>query len=152
MTQYSDDYVRAFRDAGWRITPQRRLIFAILAEDVDHPTAEEVYQRAVLEMPDVSRSTVYNTLNALVELDELATVEDISDAGTRYDTETENHHHLYCLRCGKLLDLHREFEGLALPQEETQGYQIVGHQVTFRGYCPECSRRTPRRASGHERG
>jgi Fe2+ or Zn2+ uptake regulation protein len=141
-----DTYIQAFRDAGWRITPQRRLIFEILAEEVDHPMAEEVYQRAVREMPDISRSTVYNTLNALVEVGALDKVQDVSAGGTRYDTEIDHHHHLYCLRCGTLIDVHQTFEGLTLASEKDQGYQIVRRQVTFYGYCPECRDRTAARA------
>ena len=94
-------------------------------------------------MPDMSRSTVYNTLRTLVELGELDEVEDISRDGTRYDTETGSHHHLYCLRCGKLIDVHQAFDGLELPREQQQGYEIVKRQVTFYGYCPECRQREP---------
>lgn len=133
-----DEYIRAFREADRRITPQRRLIFEILVEDVDHPAAEEVYRRALQTMPDLSRSTVYNTLNALVDFDVLDKVQDISDEGTRYDTETDDHHHLYCLRCGKLIDVYQDFEALTLSSDDDHGYQIVRRQVTFYGYCPEC--------------
>jgi Fe2+ or Zn2+ uptake regulation protein len=136
-----DDYVRAFREAGRRITPQRRLIFETLIVEVDHPSAEEVYQRIVETMPDISRSTVYNTLNALVELDALGKVRDIGAEGTRYDTELDPHHHIYCLRCGRLIDIHQEFEGLTLSPENERGYRIVRPQVTFYGYCPECQDR-----------
>ena len=143
-----DRYIRAFREVGGRITPQRRLIFELLAREDDHPTAEEVYQRAAREMPDISRSTVYNTLNALVELGALAQVEDISDEGTRYDTETGDHHHLYCLRCGKLIDIHQAFDGLELLPEKAHGYRIVRRQITFFGYCAECRDRQSERAAG----
>lgn len=138
MAKHINNYVQAFREAGWRITPQRRLIFKILVEDVGHPAAEEVYQRAMQAMPDISRSTVYNTLNALVDLGALDKVQDISAEETRYDTETVHHHHLYCLRCGRLIDVHQIFDGLTLAPEEQQGYQIVRRQVTFYGYCHEC--------------
>jgi Fe2+ or Zn2+ uptake regulation protein len=139
MKNTTNHYISAFRAAGRKITPQRRLIFQRLAEEADHPTAENVYQRVAHDMPDISRSTVYNTLKALVELGALDEVEDISSEGTRYDTETGGHHHLYCLRCGKLIDIHQEFAGLDLPQEKQQGYRIVKRQVTFYGYCPECA-------------
>jgi Fe2+ or Zn2+ uptake regulation protein len=146
MTTSIQQYVRAFRGSGRKITPQRRLIFRVLTELAEHPTAEEVYQRAVLDMPDMSRSTVYSTLKALVELDALAEVEELSDEGTRYDTETDSHHHIYCLSCGKLVDVAQQFHGLELPPDKEQGYEIVKRQVTFYGYCPACRGEEPEQA------
>jgi Fe2+ or Zn2+ uptake regulation protein len=127
-----------FRTQGLRITPQRRAIFKWLAVNQGHPTAEEVYQEVSVAMPDISRTTVYNTLRELVTLGALAEVEPISQDGSRFDTETVHHHHLFCLRCHKLLDVEQTFPGLTLPEKEKAGYEIIRSQVTFYGYCPDC--------------
>lgn len=136
--QSTDKIVELFRQKDLRITPQRRAIFELLAQDDTHPTAEEIYQRVLAVMPDVSRTTVYNTIHELLTLGELAEVEELSAAGTRYDTHTNQHHHLFCLRCKNLVDIDRDLAGLDLAPEETSGYQIVRRQVTFYGYCPNC--------------
>jgi Fe2+ or Zn2+ uptake regulation protein len=130
------ELIDLFRQAGYKITPQRRVIFEILSGDDSHPTAEEVYRRVLTLLPDTSRTTVYNTLRELVDLGELLEVQD--DGGTRYDTNTGQHHHLLCLNCHALSDISRDFEGLDLPAEETAGYTIVRRQVIFYGYCPAC--------------
>ena len=130
--------VKLFRQKGFKITPQRRAIFELLNGDDSHPTAEEVYQHALAVMPDMSRTTVYNTLRELVELGELSPVEELSEDGLRYDTYTDDHHHLFCMRCHTLVDINREFEGLELSKGEASGYQIVKRQVTFYGYCHKC--------------
>ena len=127
-----------FRQNGLKITPQRRVILELLADDDSHPTAEQVYQRVLAVMPDVSRTTVYNTFRELVESGELTPVHDLSDGGQRYDTNSEPHHHLYCVRCHTLIDIDRDFGGLDLTPRERSGYQILGHQVTFHGICPDC--------------
>ena len=127
-----------FREKGLKITPQRRLILELLANDVSHPTAEQVYQRVLAEMPDVSRTTVYNTFRELVELGELAQVHDLSEGGQRYDTNCAPHHHLYCVECHNLIDIDRDFRLLELTAEERAGYQVLRHQVTFHGICPDC--------------
>jgi Fe2+ or Zn2+ uptake regulation protein len=127
-----------FRHNGLKITPQRRVILELLAQDHSHPTADEVYQRVLSAMPDVSRTTVYNTLRELVVLGELTEVQDLSEGGLRYDTDASAHHHLFCMHCHTLVDIDHDFEGLALPPEETSGYQIVRRQVTFYGICPDC--------------
>lgn len=136
--QSTEDIIELFRKKGRKITPQRRTIFKFLAKDADHPTAEEIYQRILPVMPDVSRTTVYNTLRELVALGELSELEVLSEWGMRYDTNIHNHHHLFCMHCQAMIDISRDFEGLELSPDETLEYQIVKHQVTFYGYCPEC--------------
>ncbi len=126
------------RQNGLRITPQRRAILELLANDDSHPTAEQVYQRVLAVMPDVSLTTVYNTLHELVDLGELTPVHDLSDGGHRYDTNTETHHHLCCVECHRLLDIDRDFEGMSLLPDEASGYRILSRQVTFYGICPDC--------------
>ena len=112
--------------------------------DDSHPTAEEIYQRVWAAMPDISRTTVYNTLHELVAVGALVEVEDLSGGGTRYDTSTDQHHHLFCLSCHALVDIDRDFQQLALPPDETAGYRIVRRQVTFYGYCPNCQEKVSR--------
>jgi Fe2+ or Zn2+ uptake regulation protein len=127
-----------FRQRGLKITPQRRAILALLADDDSHPTAEQVYQRVLSVMPDISRTTVYNTLRELSDSGELTPVHDLSEGGQRYDTNSETHHHLYCVQCHALIDIDHDFEGLDLALEEMSGYQILSRQVIFYGICPDC--------------
>ena len=138
MLQSVEALVAQFRREGRKITPQRRAIFEALIRDDSHPTAEEIYQRVGSMMPDISRTTVYNTLHELVAVGALMEVEDLSEGGTRYDTSTSHHHHLFCLGCHTLVDIDRDFQRLDLPPDETAGYRIVRRQVTFYGYCPNC--------------
>jgi Fe2+ or Zn2+ uptake regulation protein len=132
--------VELLRQRGCKITPQRRVIFETLSGDDSHPTAEEVYQRVLAVMPDISRTTVYNTLKELVELGEVTLLEDIRGGGSRYDTNPENHLHVYCMRCNALIDIMRDIEGLDFPPEEALGFRIVRRQVTLYGYCPDCQK------------
>jgi Fe2+ or Zn2+ uptake regulation protein len=92
-------------------------------------------------MPDVSRTTVYNTFRELSDMGELTPVQVLSEGGQRYDTNEEAHHHLYCLECHNLTDIDRDFEGLDLAPEDKIGYQILSRQVTFYGICPDCQAR-----------
>ncbi len=136
-----DMLIELLRQSGRKVTPQRRAILEQLVQDDTHPTAEEIYQRIAQTMPDVSRATVYNTLHELVALGVLAEVQDLGENRLRYDTHMDIHHHLFCTRCHALVDIHREFERLHLTPEEAAGYQILKHQVTFYGLCPECQKR-----------
>lgn len=126
------------RQNGLKITPQRQFILELLHGDNSHPTADEIYRRVVASMPTVSRTTIYNTLRELVALGALTEVHDLSESGLRYDTNTGQHHHLFCTRCHALIDINRDFAGLNLTPEEAAGYQVMKHQVTFYGICPAC--------------
>ena len=104
-----------------------------------HLTAEEVLARARERLPEVSLATVYNTLNELVSMGEVQQV----DAGVgpaRYDPNIgDDHHHLVCLNCGELRDVHpRGLDALELPRAQRFGYRIVNQEVLFQGYCQEC--------------
>jgi len=130
--------IQLFNQKGLKITPQRRLIFELLAENENHPTAKELYQLVLSRMPDVSQTTVYNTLRELVTFGELAPVENLSEAGARFDTNSNPHHHLFCTHCHTIVDIERDFPDVKLALEEAKGYQIVKNQITFYGICQEC--------------
>ena len=63
-----DDLVDALRAAGLKLTAQRLAIVECLADDVTHPTAQELYERLRPQFPTMSVATVYNTLSALTDI------------------------------------------------------------------------------------
>jgi Fur family ferric uptake transcriptional regulator len=127
------------RARKWRVTSQRRVIAEAMEGEHVHLTAEEVHERARARLPEVSLATVYNTLNELVAMGEVQPV-DAGGGPTRYDPNTERrHHHLVCLRCGRLHDVYPTgVAGLQLPRSQRFGYRIVNHEILFQGYCPDC--------------
>ena len=136
--QTIEDNIKTFREHGYKITPQRRLIFNILKDNKDHPRAEEIFSIAKTKMPDISKTTVYNTINELTELGLLETVHSIDEKSTRFDPNITPHHHLYCLRCHKINDIDLDTTGISPPIEETNGFEVTKKQITFYGYCPAC--------------
>ena len=140
-----DELTDLFRVTGRKVTAQRQCIFRALQGDVSHPSAETVYEAVRGEMETISLKTVYQTLHELAELGELMTL-DLGTGAVRFDPNVEvRHHHLVCRRCGKVRDLHVEFDGLRVPAGADQGYEVSGAEVVFRGLCDEC-RGTPAEA------
>lgn len=135
------DIITLFARHGHKITPQRRVIFQILSDEETHPTAEEIYRRVLEVMPEVSRTTVYNTLRELVVLGVLADMGDLDSSGVRYDTNTAGHHHLFCTRCHTLADVRAAIPGPELPPEYREGFRIEKSQVMYYGVCPDCRKR-----------
>ncbi len=133
------------RRHGLRLTAQRRVIAEALEGAHVHLTADEVFERAVARLPEISRATVYNTLNQLHALGEVREI--TIDAGPRrYDPNAERpHQHLICDRCGTVRDV-VPLGDISLTTGQRYGFAISDIQVTFRGLCPACAR--PSRQSG----
>jgi Fur family peroxide stress response transcriptional regulator len=119
-----------------RRTPQRLAVLEFLEGNTGHPSAEEIHRALAARFPSMSLSTVYNILKALAR--EGRVVELSVDSGkARFDPGRGPHHHLVCLGCRKIVDVHRDFR-VSLRPGEAGGFEIVRSQIDFFGYCPEC--------------
>ena len=129
--------ITLFRRRGLKVTPQRELIFELLWNSDRHPTADSVYAEARTRMPTMSLRTVYQTLNDLAAMGEIQTL-DIGTGSTRFDPNSDAHHHLVCTRCGKVRDLYADFRALSVPDGAGEGFQVGTAEVVFRGLCADC--------------
>ncbi|HEY3347825.1 MAG TPA: transcriptional repressor [Nitrospirota bacterium] len=124
------------RDRGFKLTPQRAAIMAYLEGNGCHPSAEEIYEAVLEKYPMVSLATVYNTLEILKQTGKVTEL-NIDGERKHFDPEMKPHHHIICLQCKKIANVKMEFD-LELPEEATQGYQIVKRHADFYGFCPAC--------------
>jgi Fe2+ or Zn2+ uptake regulation protein len=127
-----------FRSRGLKMTPQRECIFRVLSGNEVHPTADAVYAAAREEMPMMSLKTVYQTLNDLAEMGEIQQL-DLGTGSTRFDPNTDRHHHLVCTQCGRVRDLYASFD-VQVPAAKRQGFSVGSAEVIFRGLCSDCRR------------
>jgi Fe2+ or Zn2+ uptake regulation protein len=134
------------RQREWRLTAQRRVVAEVLEGEHVHLTADEVYERAVARLPEISRATVYNTLKELADLGEILEVT-IDARARRFDPNAKDpHQHLVCERCGVIRDVHLEARpGPKIPAGERHGFVLTGIDVVFRGVCPACAAKQDRR-------
>jgi Fur family transcriptional regulator, ferric uptake regulator len=127
------------REQGYRLTPQRNLIWEVLRDAGRHMTAEEVAAEVRRTLPDVNVSTVYRTLELLVSLD-LVVETRLEGTACYYEVSPEpTHHHFVCTQCGAVG--HFSDDLLAPVHEELgrrQGFRIGQIQVTAFGLCREC--------------
>jgi Fur family transcriptional regulator, stress-responsive regulator len=127
---------------GWRMTAQRRVIVDVLDRAIaehEHPTADQVHERAAAVLPETSRATVYNTLGELVERGRLVPVV-FDDRITRYDAAADDdghHHHLVCTSCGAIQDV--PAGAVSLPAPHVEGFEFASVDVVFRGRCASCT-------------
>lgn len=133
------DLIERLRNRQWRLTPQRRAIAETLDGSHVHYTAEEIHRLANERLPEISRATVYNTLNEMVSLGEVLEVT-VDGRSKRYDPNVaHDHHHLVCEDCGIVRDVHPMGNPADwLPGDERHGFRVHDADIIFRGTCPDC--------------
>ena len=133
------DYAAVLRSAALRVTRPR---MAVLHAVGQHPHADtELIIDAARELvPDISRQTVYDALNALAAT---GLVRRIQPAGSvaRYETRVgDNHHHVVCRSCGVIADVDCAVgEAPCLTASDPLGFEVDEAEVIYWGICPECS-------------
>lgn len=95
--------IKRLREAGLRLTPQRRAVVDTLIGDTSHPLAEEVASRVAERMPGTSLSTVYKTLHELSDLGLVRRLD--TPSAMRFDPDVSDHAHLICRDCARLFDV-----------------------------------------------
>lgn len=134
---YYSEIAQRLRRQGFRLTPQRLSILRAALSLPDHPTAEEVYQEARRWIPTVSMTTVYHTLETLVEIRAFVQIGPYSDT-RRYDKNVDEHVHVVCSRCDQIIDL-PALEPETLPGiQESTGFRGLKRIHAFVGVCPKC--------------
>lgn len=91
------------RSCGLRVTKQRVAIYDWLRRHPVHPTADVIWRALLPEHPELSLTTVYNTVNVLAEHGLIRTV-NIHAEEQRFDGNPADHGHFSCRRCGAVLD------------------------------------------------
>lgn len=120
---------------GVRPSTQRIRIFEFLAASKSHPTADDVFQALVPEIPSLSKTTVYNTLSLLVQVN-LARQLSIQDGEARYDGDISVHGHFRCVRCGAVSDFAVDMKQISA--QGLDGYVVQTRDVFFQGVCSRC--------------
>ncbi|MCG6142228.1 Fur family transcriptional regulator [Leptospira mtsangambouensis] len=118
------------------LTKHRELIFNDLKERKDHPTAKMVFESVRGKADKISFATVYNSLEYLVE-HKMVNKLNIESDSVRYDAFLDDHSHLLCSDCGKILDVpplklsvDTDWQGL--------GFQVKHVDIVVSGTCSSC--------------
>lgn len=132
----SQEVEKLLLSKGVKPTPQRMVIAEFLVHTHSHPTADEVLEQVTNKLPcALSRATVYNTLNSLVQAGVIQEV--FTEPGkTRYDANISDHHHFVDVKSGKILDV----PGDMVPKLQDQlggKFKVHSYQITFYGELDE---------------
>jgi Fur family peroxide stress response transcriptional regulator len=127
-------FMERLANSGFRFTPQRQQVYEVLLHERDHPTAEEVFIRSKLAMPDISMATVYNCLTALVKCGLVRQVT-LERGAARFCPNMREHCHFYCDSCDEVFDVDLpESNSFPLPK----GFKAERLDIAIHGRCPNC--------------
>lgn len=119
-----------------RMTSARKELCAILEKTHAPVSAEGILMR----MKGTHKTTVYREL-AFLESEGLIRKIDFGDGVRRYERAAmEHHHHLVCMRCKGVQDIHLDGDLDIQEQKITRktGFKILNHSLEFFGLCPKC--------------
>jgi len=137
----------ALRKSGQRLTPQRMMVLSALAEQDGHVSAETILELVKPEYPYINLSTVYRTLDMLVELGLVAET-DLGSGVRQFEIlGTHPHHHLICQRCGGTVEIDDEtLQPLRERLQTLYGFEPRMDHFAIFGVCQHC--REPEAAAG----
>lgn len=133
--------VSHLRTGGRRLTPQRRVIWAVLHDSHTHLTAEEVWAAANAHLAELALPTVYRTLVSLIEAEEVREIP-VANGPARYETVCEDNAHLdaVCRACGRIEKLRAPaLAGQVQALMQRHGFQGEAPYAVIYGVCDHCA-------------
>ncbi|HNV96979.1 MAG TPA: Fur family transcriptional regulator [bacterium] len=126
------------KKAGLKITPQRITILDTIKDSQNHPTADLIYKKIKLKLPNISFDTVNRTLIAFAKSGVIKIAEGRGGA-KRYDPIIEPHHHFHCIKCNRIIDfVNKKYDRIKLPENITKKHKVLGQKIVLDGICQNC--------------
>ena len=136
----SDILKKVLKKEGLRYTRQRQAVWDELSTSDEHRDAEEIYLALHNSELNVSRATVYRTIDVLVKNNLVRKLE-LGDGRARYEHKMDiaHHDHLICVQCGKI----EEFMDNMIENRQEMivqkfGYKLIRHIHQLFVICDEC--------------
>ena len=133
-----DEFVALCRSHGLAATHQRRMIYATVASLHGHPSPELIYEKVKKKIPSISLATVYNNVRTFLASGMLREVS-MHHGSLRVEPNNHEHHHLVCVRCRSITDLHAKNLGLLRLKTQPRGFRVTRIAVDVLGICAACA-------------
>lgn len=131
-----------------RRTAERFAILDCVMKSADHFTIDALSERLDADGFHVSLTTVYSTLDLLVDCNLVRRHRFGSDSARYERTVGDNsHHHLVCQRCGKVREVRDQSITDAINEVRYQGFIPAYFSLNIYGLCRACQKRDRRQAA-----
>ena len=128
-------FIGTCRDHQLKITPQRVAIYRALIQSDQHPTADLMFRSVQKDFPNISFDTVNRTLLTFADIGVVDVVE-VFGGPKRFDPDIDDHHHLHCMACGKIIDFKNDrYTDLEVPAAIAGMFKVISKRVVLKGLC-----------------
>lgn len=132
-------FMETCRHHQLKITPQRVAIYQTLIQSDQHPSADLTFQTVKKKFPNISFDTINRTLLTFAEIGVVEVVE-VFGGPKRFDPNIDDHHHLHCVSCGKIIDFEFErYTQLEVPKAIARTFKVISKRVVLKGFCETCA-------------
>lgn len=120
------------------MTNLNQKILEMIKNSEGHLTAEEAFLLAKKKKINVSMASIYRILGKLVDG---GLIKKISIPGKPdlFDKTLDEHEHLVCKKCGKVVDIH--IKNLKKKLEKEIGMQISDYELMIDYICKDCRKK-----------
>lgn len=131
------------KNSGLKTTKSRKAILAILIRSNQPMAAEEIFLALKEEQLTINLSTVYRTLESLVNKDLVSKISIMDDDRMLFEYNQLGHrHYLVCVTCKKIVTVQNcPLGSYERTLERETHFNIIGHKLYLYGYCEDCQRR-----------
>lgn len=133
------DILQNLKDKGHKITKVRSALVEILGKTSTPLSITELITKLKSHGLNPNKTTVYREIEFLNKLG-VAEGVDFGEGKKRYESSADHHHHIICVNCKKVTDIHMEkdIESFNAKIAKDAGYKPAGHSLEFFGLCENC--------------
>ena len=130
----------ALKKEGLRHTIQRQAVWDEIKSNNDHRDAEQIYSALRKINLNVSRATVYRTIDVLYKNNLIRKIE-LGDSPSKYENKvnSDHHDHIICVQCGRI----DEFVDDKIESQQDKiidklGFKMIRHIHQLFVLCKDC--------------
>ncbi len=134
MTNFLKRIEELCKKFNFKLTEQRKIIANVIDNSEDHPYAEQIFERAILQDKTINLATVYRTLETFLKYG-LLKQHYFGDNKARYEIMNEIHHdHIIDISSGTVVEFsNSEIESLIKKILNVMGYDMVNYSLEIYG-------------------
>ena len=130
----------ALKKEGLRHTIQRQAVWDEIKSNDDHRDAEQIYSALRKNNLNVSRATVYRTIDVLYKNNLIRKIE-LGDSPSKYENKvnSDHHDHIICVQCGRFDEfVDDKIESQQAKLIDKLGFKMIRHIHQLFVLCKDC--------------
>ncbi len=142
MKKAKNDFLVFLVKKGLKLTSAREIILEVILKQKTHFEVEKIYEIIKKKYGNISRATIYRTINLLLQAGFIKKVLPCMETDC-YETVYNQPHHLHfiCVKCGRIFEMpSEEIEEIYKKMAKTIDFEIQEFNFTAKGICKDCKK------------